>query len=151
MICISKRVSSTVNRNYPVYIYIFIYRYQKEESSSNASTTLPTCNYQFTSVNVFEELFNLHNRKEPTDLSNRIANVGIVLLCEFTQINVEIKYYTHGKCNIYIHGYMRQVSHKITRSAKFNQFQVSLYVSSHFWLVTWVLTCLQEMSWYLWY
>lgn len=85
------------------------------------------CNYQFTSAKVFEELFNLHNRKEPTDLSNRIANVGIVLLCEFTQINVEIKYYTHSKCNTYtytyIRGYMRQVSHRITKSAKLNRFR----------------------------
>ncbi|XP_011168680.1 cationic amino acid transporter 3 isoform X2 [Solenopsis invicta] len=65
-----------------VAICVLILRYQKEEnSSSDVSTILPTNNYQFTLVNIFKDIFNLHNRKEPTKLSSRIANVGIVLLC----------------------------------------------------------------------
>lgn len=46
--------------------------------------------YQFTSVNIFKELFNLHNQKEPTELSNRIANIGIALLCKFMQSDTHI-------------------------------------------------------------
>ncbi|KAG5327168.1 CTR1 protein, partial [Pseudoatta argentina] len=64
-----------------VAICVLILRYQKEENSSNVSVILPTSNYQLTPVNIFKELFNLQNRKEPTELSNKIANVGIAFLC----------------------------------------------------------------------
>ncbi|XP_012061678.1 PREDICTED: high affinity cationic amino acid transporter 1 [Atta cephalotes] len=64
-----------------VAICVLILRYQKEENSSNVSVILPTSNYQLTPVNIFKELFNLQNRKEPTELSNKIANVGIAFFC----------------------------------------------------------------------
>ncbi|XP_018310158.1 cationic amino acid transporter 3 [Mycetomoellerius zeteki] len=63
-----------------VAICVLILRYQKGENS-NVSVILPTSNYQLTPVNIFRELFNLQNRKEPTELSNKIANVGIAFLC----------------------------------------------------------------------
>ncbi|XP_018366564.1 PREDICTED: high affinity cationic amino acid transporter 1 [Trachymyrmex cornetzi] len=64
-----------------VAICVLILRYQKEENS-NVSVILPTSNYiQLTPINIFKELFNLQNRKEPTELSNKIANVGIAFLC----------------------------------------------------------------------
>ncbi|CAL1687717.1 unnamed protein product [Lasius platythorax] len=64
-----------------VAICVLILRYQKDENSSNAPAISLMSDYQFTSVNIFKELFNLHNQKEPTELSNRIANIGIALLC----------------------------------------------------------------------
>ncbi|XP_011692155.1 PREDICTED: cationic amino acid transporter 3 isoform X2 [Wasmannia auropunctata] len=63
-----------------VAICVLILRYQKEENSSSISA-IPTSNYQFTLGNIFKELFNLQNQKEPTELSSKIANVGIALLC----------------------------------------------------------------------
>lgn len=67
-----------------LYVYKFLsYRYQKDANSSNAPAIPLMSDYQFTSINIFKELFNLHNQKEPTELSNRIANIGIALLCEF--------------------------------------------------------------------
>ncbi|XP_020300617.1 high affinity cationic amino acid transporter 1 [Pseudomyrmex gracilis] len=59
-----------------VAISVSILRYQNED----ATATIPI-NYQFTPVNMFKELFNLHNQKEPTELSSRIANISIGLLC----------------------------------------------------------------------
>ncbi|KYM94033.1 High affinity cationic amino acid transporter 1, partial [Cyphomyrmex costatus] len=64
-----------------VAICVLILRYQKEENSSNISVILPTSNYQLTPVNIFKELFNLQNRKEPTELSNKIANISIAFFC----------------------------------------------------------------------
>ncbi|KYM76403.1 High affinity cationic amino acid transporter 1 [Atta colombica] len=67
-----------------VAICVLILRYQKEENSSNVSVILPTSNYQLTPVNIFKELFNLQNRKEPTELSNKIANIGSIVICIIT-------------------------------------------------------------------
>ncbi|XP_011633327.1 cationic amino acid transporter 3 [Pogonomyrmex barbatus] len=64
-----------------VAICVLILRYQKEENSSDTPTVLPANDYEFTPVNIFKELFNLQNQKEPTELSTRIANIGTVLLC----------------------------------------------------------------------
>ncbi|KAL6436220.1 hypothetical protein ACFW04_004657 [Cataglyphis niger] len=64
-----------------VAICVLILRYQKDVNSSNTSAISLKNDYQFTSINIFKELFNLHNQKEPTELSNRIANIGIALLC----------------------------------------------------------------------
>lgn len=76
---------------YIIYVQEFLfYRYQKDENSSNAPAISLMSDYQFTSVNIFKELFNLHNQKEPTELSNRIANIGIALLCEFIYLYIEI-------------------------------------------------------------
>lgn len=99
---LSKFVSSPeINRDCSVFTCLLYCRYQKESSSNDTPVIPPTTDYQFTSVNIFKELFNLHNRKEPTDLSSRIANAGVVLLCEFTQINIE------GKCKLL--NYSRQM------------------------------------------
>ncbi|EFN62455.1 Cationic amino acid transporter 3 [Camponotus floridanus] len=64
-----------------VAICVLILRYRKDTNSSNASAIPLMSEYQFTSINIFKELFNLHNQKEPTELSNKIANIGIALLC----------------------------------------------------------------------
>lgn len=61
-----------------VAICVLILRYQKEE---NVRDTMPMINYQLTLVNMLKELFNLHNQKVPTELSSRIANIGISCLC----------------------------------------------------------------------
>ncbi|XP_032687216.1 cationic amino acid transporter 3 isoform X2 [Odontomachus brunneus] len=64
-----------------VAICVLVLRYQKGENSCNAHAAPPKSNYQLTPVNLFKELFNLHNQKEPTQLSNKIASISIVLLC----------------------------------------------------------------------
>ncbi|XP_036140854.1 uncharacterized protein LOC105835035 isoform X5 [Monomorium pharaonis] len=66
-----------------VAICVLILRYQKEENPSVTYVpTIPsTSSCQFIPLNLLKELFNLNNRKEPTKLSSRIANIGIVLLC----------------------------------------------------------------------
>ncbi|XP_014474610.1 PREDICTED: cationic amino acid transporter 3 isoform X2 [Dinoponera quadriceps] len=60
-----------------VAICVLVLRYQKEKNSAALSTS----NYQLTLVDLFKELFNLHNQKVPTELSNKIANISIALLC----------------------------------------------------------------------
>jgi len=57
----------------------FYYRYQNE---GNLRDTIPMTDYQLTPVNILIELFNLHNQKVPTELSSKIANIGISCLCE---------------------------------------------------------------------
>lgn len=64
-----------------VAICVLILRYQKDTNSSDTSATPLMSDYQFTPINIFKQLFNLHNQKEPTELSNKIANIGTVLLC----------------------------------------------------------------------
>lgn len=68
-----------------VYTYCSLFRrYQKEENSYKAhADSLPMSSHQLTLVNLFKELFNLHNQKVPTELTSRIANLSIALLCEF--------------------------------------------------------------------
>ncbi|EFN79321.1 Cationic amino acid transporter 3 [Harpegnathos saltator] len=66
-----------------VAICVLVLRYQKEENSCNAHTAPTLSNCQFVSVNLFRELFNLHNQKEPTELTSKIANISIALFCEF--------------------------------------------------------------------
>ncbi|XP_072751687.1 cationic amino acid transporter 3 isoform X1 [Anoplolepis gracilipes] len=63
-----------------VAICVLILRYQKDTNSDSAPA-IPLMSSDYQSVNIFKELFNLHNQKEPTELSNRIANIGIALLC----------------------------------------------------------------------
>ncbi|XP_025159705.1 cationic amino acid transporter 3 isoform X2 [Harpegnathos saltator] len=64
-----------------VAICVLVLRYQKEENSCNAHTAPTLSNCQFVSVNLFRELFNLHNQKEPTELTSKIANISIALFC----------------------------------------------------------------------
>jgi len=64
------------------------YRYQKEGQSNVAPAASSITHYQFTPIGLLRESFNLHNQKEPTELSSRIANIGIALFCRSMRISV---------------------------------------------------------------
>ncbi|EZA62579.1 hypothetical protein DMN91_005514 [Ooceraea biroi] len=64
-----------------VAICVLILRYQKEEHCGIATAVSSISHYQFTPISAFKESFNLHNQKEPTELSSRIANIGIAVFC----------------------------------------------------------------------
>ncbi|XP_012214560.1 cationic amino acid transporter 3 isoform X2 [Linepithema humile] len=61
-----------------VAISVLILRYQNE---GNLRDAIPMIDYQLTPINILRELFNLHNQKVPTELSSKIANIGISCLC----------------------------------------------------------------------
>lgn len=64
-----------------VAVSVLILRYQKEECVSNVNP-VPTVNsYELVPLDVLKQIFNLHNEKETTEISTKVAQYGISILC----------------------------------------------------------------------
>ncbi|XP_053970804.1 cationic amino acid transporter 3 [Hylaeus volcanicus] len=64
-----------------VAISVLILRYQGKDCVSNNHSMTTMNNYAFTPVNILKQMFNLHNQKEITEISTKVANYGIAMLC----------------------------------------------------------------------
>ncbi|XP_076622997.1 cationic amino acid transporter slimfast isoform X1 [Colletes latitarsis] len=64
-----------------VAVSVLILRYQGKECASNNHSMTTMNNYELTPVNVLKQMFNLHNQKEITEISTKIAKYGIAILC----------------------------------------------------------------------
>ncbi|KAG7189659.1 hypothetical protein KM043_017336 [Ampulex compressa] len=64
-----------------VAISVLILRYQKEECPVNHSPATTIGGHDLTSINIFKVIFNLHNQKETSEFSSKVAKCCIVLLC----------------------------------------------------------------------
>lgn len=59
-------------------------RYQGKEYTSNVQPVTTMDSFDLTPVRVLKQIFNLHNQKEITEISNKIAKYGIIMLCKFS-------------------------------------------------------------------
>ncbi|XP_054013626.1 cationic amino acid transporter 3 [Hylaeus anthracinus] len=64
-----------------VAISVLILRYQGKDCVSNNHSMTTMNSYAFTPVNILKQMFNLHNQKEITEISTKVANYGIAMLC----------------------------------------------------------------------
>nr|XP_033340431.1 cationic amino acid transporter 3 isoform X1 [Megalopta genalis]XP_033340433.1 cationic amino acid transporter 3 isoform X1 [Megalopta genalis] len=65
-----------------VAISVLILRYQGKECTSNHHTLATSTNsFKFSPINILKHIFNLHNQKEVSETTTKIASYGIAMLC----------------------------------------------------------------------
>ncbi|XP_078043796.1 cationic amino acid transporter slimfast isoform X1 [Augochlora pura] len=65
-----------------VAISVLILRYQEKECISNHHSATRSANsFKFSPINILKHIFNLHNQKETSETTTKIASYGIAMLC----------------------------------------------------------------------
>ncbi|KOC63248.1 Cationic amino acid transporter 3 [Habropoda laboriosa] len=67
-----------------VAISVLILRYQGKEYTSNMQSVTTMSGYELTPLKILKQILNLQNQKEITEMSNKVANYSIAILCIVT-------------------------------------------------------------------
>ncbi|KZC04782.1 PREDICTED: cationic amino acid transporter 3 [Dufourea novaeangliae] len=64
-----------------VAVSVLILRYQGKDCTSNNNHLATMNGYELTPIHILKQIFNLHNQKEITETSTKVAKYGIAMLC----------------------------------------------------------------------
>ncbi|XP_076248537.1 cationic amino acid transporter slimfast [Calliopsis andreniformis] len=64
-----------------VAISVLVLRYQGKDCISNTQSITAMDSFELTPVSVLKHIFNLHNQKDITEITDKIAKYGIIILC----------------------------------------------------------------------